>query len=590
MVEYDGEVALVLDDFHLVESPLVDQAIDYLLANMPDNFHLAILSRIDPSISLSRLRVSDHMIELRRKDLRFSTKETLEYFNRSKSLNLSMSDVADLNMKTEGWIAGLQLIGISAQYSEDPASFIRSYNEAADFVLDYLSDEVFSGQQEAVQDFLIQTSILNRFTAPLCDVVTRRNDANEMIDYLVHQNLFIIPLDGTRQWYRYHHLFADLLRQRLNRYRPDTVPELHDRACTWYWNEDLFEEAFHHACLTDNRERAIEILERRYQVFVNRGEFDTLKQMLESLGAEITMKSAPLNMAWCWYYHQVGPDDSLIRYLDYTRQALQEREGDIGETPMNIAVIPSLIQTMESAMSYRRGELQSAKAYALKAISLIPDGSPPTVQGLLYAPAGFWLAQAHRDLGETDQACVVYLKLVELLKVSQNQLGATSAIWEISKLYEASGRNAETITLCRESLEYITSQGWSELPPTGVVHLVLAISLQEDGDLHGAQSHLETGRKIIAPIMNDYYRSFLREAESRVTAIEPSADGLVEPLSEREIEILKLVAQGLSNHDIGERLFLALSTVKGHNQSIFEKLNVKRRTEAVAYARNLGIL
>ena len=214
---------LVLDDYHVIDSEPVDHALTFLLDHLPPQMHLVITTREDPSLPLARLRARGQLTELRAADLRFTPAEAAEFLNQMMGLNLSAEDIAALETRTEGWIAGLQLAALSMQGREDIASFIQAFTGSHRFVLDYLVEEVLQHQPEHIRSFLLQTAILDRFCAPLCNAVTEREDGKEMLDVLERSNLFLIPLDDQRQWYRYHHLFADVLQAHLMEAQPDRV-------------------------------------------------------------------------------------------------------------------------------------------------------------------------------------------------------------------------------------------------------------------------------------------------------------------------------------------------------------------------------
>ena len=263
---------LVLDDYHVIDSKPVDEALTFLLEHLPPQMHLVIATREDPHLPLARLRARGQLTELRAADLRFTPAEAAEFLNQVMGLNLSAEDIAALETRTEGWIAGLQLAALSMQGHQDAASFIKSFTGSHRFVLDYLVEEVLQQQSESVQTFLLRTSILDRLCGPLCDAVLLDPSASgqETLEYLEHANLFIVPLDNERRWYRYHHLFAELLRQRLHQSTASSagneekvVAELHSRASRWYEDNGLEIEAFQHAAAANDVERAERLIGRQ---------------------------------------------------------------------------------------------------------------------------------------------------------------------------------------------------------------------------------------------------------------------------------------------------------------------------------------
>src|SRR5205807_1392951 len=298
------DFVLVLDDYHVIDAKPVDQALTFLLEHLPPHMHLVIATREDPALPLARLRARGQLTELRVIDLRFTHAEAAGFLNQVMGLNLSAQDIAALETRTEGWIAGLQLAAISLQGHEDAASFIRSFTGSHHFVLDYLVEEVLGQQSESVQTFLLRTSILDRFCGPLCDAVVLDPSVSgrAALEDLERANLFIVPLDNERRWYRYHHLFADLLRQRLQQSTASSpedeggdVAELHRRASQWFEDNGLEIEAFHHAVAANDVERAERLMEGKGIPLHFRGAVTAILDWLESLPTTV-LNARP----WLW--------------------------------------------------------------------------------------------------------------------------------------------------------------------------------------------------------------------------------------------------------------------------------------------------
>lgn len=290
---------LILDDYHMIESRAVDDALTFLLEHLPPAMHLIIATREDPALPLSRLRARGQLMELRAIDLRFTSAEVAGFLNQTMGLYLSDSDIAALEVRTEGWIAGLQLAAISMQGHRDATSFIKSFTGGHHFVLDYLMEEVLQQQSESVQSFLVRTSILDRLCGPLCDAVllTPAASGQETLEYLEHANLFTVPLDNERHWYRYHHLFRDLLRNRLGQsLSPEEIAKLHIHASQWYENNDLMLEAFRHAAAANEVERAVRLMESRNMSLHIPGTVTAILNWLESLPASVLNAQPSL---WC---------------------------------------------------------------------------------------------------------------------------------------------------------------------------------------------------------------------------------------------------------------------------------------------------
>ena len=328
------EFILILDDYHLVDAEPVDQALAFLIEHQPPQMHLVIATREDPRLPLARLRARGQMTELRAADLRFTPAEAAEFLNPVMGLNLSAEDIAALETRTEGWIAGLQLAAISMQGHPDTASFIKSFTGSHRFVLDYLVEEVLGRQPASVQAFLLRTSILERMCGPLCDAVlhgaasqqpTPAASGQETLEYLEHANLFVVPLDNERRWYRYHHLFAELLRQRLGQsLAPEAIAEYHLRAGQWFEDHGLELEAFQHATAANDVERAERILDGKGLPLYALGVVTAILNWLDSLPKTV-MDARP----WLWVRSatselMAGRTSGVEEKLQAAERALQD--------------------------------------------------------------------------------------------------------------------------------------------------------------------------------------------------------------------------------------------------------------------------
>jgi LuxR family maltose regulon positive regulatory protein len=607
---------LILDDYHMIESPAIDKAVAFFFEHMPAHMHLVIASRMDPSFSLARLRASGQLNELRADDLRFTLDEAATFLGRIMGFDLSTREVAALETRTEGWIAGLQLAalamqGLPASQGVEPGDsltdFVHRFTGSDRYIHDYLADEVLQQRPKGTREFLLQTSILSRLSAPLCDAlrfadgqssdsfngaaVAEKKNSQAIMESLEAANLFIIPLDNERRWYRYHHLFADLLNQRLRRTFPDQIPDLHRRASIWYEREGFLDDAITHAQAAGDDQRLAAIIERHWQEIVHRGQAARLKQLLDSLGPRYTRPSPPLSMAYCWIHILMDDIVSIPGHIEDIRRALPEISPSDGLlAPVRLAVIPSLVETMESAVSLEGKQAAKAKQQALKAISLIPGDLQPEVRMLLHGAAGYRLALAHKELGELDQACAVLLDGLEVLKASDNYFGAAASVLQIVDMYRRTGKTRQALALCEQTLDYIAEHQWCDMPPCGYVYLCLAGLLADSGQITAAKKNLAIGRELVEPIKTQISFDLVQSVEEKLNNGRVVSQPLVEPLTPREMEVLQLIADGCSNREIGEKLFLALDSVKGHNRRIYGKLDVHRRTEAIARARDLGLL
>ncbi|MHB1415961.1 MAG: LuxR C-terminal-related transcriptional regulator [Chloroflexota bacterium] len=328
---------LVLDDYHVIDAKPVDNALTFLLERLPQQMHLVIATREDPQLPLARLRARGQLTEVRAADLRFTPSEAAEFLNRVMGLDLSAEDSAALGSRTEGWIAGLQLAALSMQGHEDPTGFIKSFTGGHHFVLDYLVQEVLQQQPESVQTFLLRTSILDRLCGPLCDAVLLdpSGPGQKTLEYLEHSNLFIVPLDDERRWYRYHHLFADLLRQRLRQSVASStgdaesrVVELHSRASQWYEDHGLEIEAFRHAAAANDIEHAERLIEGKGIPLHFRGVVTTILDWLASLPKTVLDTRPSLWVRYARLLMVTGQRTGVEEKLQAAEAALQGAEPD----------------------------------------------------------------------------------------------------------------------------------------------------------------------------------------------------------------------------------------------------------------------
>jgi LuxR family maltose regulon positive regulatory protein len=352
-------LALVLDDYHVIQTRAIHHSVAFLLEHLPANLHLIIASREDPPLPLARLRARDQLVELRNADLRFTPDEVRAFFDEVMGVSLASRDCVALETRTEGWIAGLQMAALALRGQSDPAQFIASFTGSHHFVLDYLIGEVLQRQSADIQNFLLQTSVLDRLNSALCDAVTNRADSQTLIEKLDASNLFIVPLDTERHWYRYHHLFADLLRNRLARAHPDQIIELHRRASDWYARSDLPIEAVTHALAIRDWMRAAEIIERfTTDELVRRGEINILLGWLEAFPAEILHERIKLGLVYAWALNLANQLDRAEQLLNQLMPRVQTMPGLLGEAlaiRVTIAAyrsnMPAVIELAQSALS-----------------------------------------------------------------------------------------------------------------------------------------------------------------------------------------------------------------------------------------------
>src|SRR5215213_6723500 len=331
LADLPGGLAVVLDDYHVIDSESVHRMVSFLLERLPESVHLVISGRVDPPLPLARLRARGQMMELHAADLRFTPEEAAAFLGDAMGLDLSAEDASALEGVTEGWIAALQLAALSMRGRKDVSGFVRSFSGGHRDVFDFLAEEVLEGQDERVQTFLLETSILGSLSGPLCDAVTGREDGRRTLARLERENLFLVPLDDERIWYRYHHLFADFLRGRLERERPGLSATLHRRASAWCEQNSLIVEAVSHALRAGDHEQSARLMEQSVGQTWYRGEVVTLLGWLEKLPEE-AMRRRPLLVVWyAATLMLVGRPDDVEDLLDKAENAVGPPEEQRGE-------------------------------------------------------------------------------------------------------------------------------------------------------------------------------------------------------------------------------------------------------------------
>ena len=293
-------LALVLDDYHMISDLAVHESVAFMIEHLPAQMHLVLSTREDPPLPLSRMRARGQMLEIRAGDLRFSQAEATHFLNQTMRLDLSPQEVASLETKTEGWIAGLQLAALSLRDQAERSAFIQRFAGDDHHVMDYLIDEVLSQQPEPIQHFLLHTSILERLCGPLCDSILQRDDSQAILEHLARANLFVAPLDTQRHWYRYHALFADLLRNRLKAAQPSGLRELHQRASEWLQENGQQNDAISHALAACDYERAADLIRGSAGPLLYAGETATLLGWLENLPADVYRSRPILCIQHAW--------------------------------------------------------------------------------------------------------------------------------------------------------------------------------------------------------------------------------------------------------------------------------------------------
>ena len=489
---FSDSFILVLDDYHVIDSKAVDQALVFLVEHLPPQMLLVIATREDPALPLARLRARSQLTELRAADLRFTTAEAADFLNRVMGLNLPAQDIAALEERTEGWIAGLQLAALSMQSRQDTASFIKSFTGSHRFVLDYLVEEVLRRQPEGVRSFLLKTCILDRLCGPLCNAITDQEDGKVMLEALERGNLFLVPLDDQRHWYRYHHLFADVLQAHLMEAQPEQVSSLHRRASVWFEQNGLPHDAIRHALAAEDFERAAGLIELAWSAMDISYHASTWLGWVKALPEELMRTRPVLSVGYAWALLDTGE-------LEASESRLQEAERWL-ETPSNEMIVvdkelfQSLPATIATARAYRAlaiGDIPGTVKYAQQALELTPEDDQTRHNE---ATSLLGLAQyASGDLEAAERSLADFCTYLRKTGDIQTLIGITFLLADIRV---ALGRLHEAESSYQQSIRLATEQG--EPMPLGTADLYRGLGELsiERGDLEAAAQYLLTSQKL----------------------------------------------------------------------------------------------
>lgn len=784
-------VYLVLDDYHLLNAPGIDELCRVFLSRMPPFLHVILITREDPQLPLARWRARGRLHELRAPDLRFTLDEVAAFLNEAMGLTLSTEDAERLAVRTEGWIAGLQLAALSMQGRDDKAGFLNAFSGNNRYIVDYLVEEVLLCQPPEVRSFLLQTSVLRRLCGSLCDALTKQEGGAKLLEELERANVFLIPLDQERHWFRYHHLFGDVLQSRAEREDPALFLEAHRRAASWFAEEGLLDEAIEHAIIAKDWSLASSLLEDIWPLMDALFQTERWRAWAEKLPKPLLTERPLLSMGMSWCFLQMGELEAAERYLSAieawcdTQTKVSQEVAEVLSPTQSKAYerLPAGVATARAYQTQAAGDLEACVAYAQRALSLLPEdayierGPAASLLSLVHWAQGeldaafqaldeamsnfrhsgniafalsgtYGLADIKMTQGRLGDALTIYEDALQLANtqvepgakgVSELHLGLAALYLEKGRREQAEAALAKSFALgeasglpdwplrsrCVKARFHLIDEQWDEalalleeaeglvvrtpmpevrplaaqkamcwlrmgaleealvwmhrcearaqghsfleaFPALVCARIRMAAAKGQDDLMNGAERSLKTwleqlegdghfglalecrvglslllvaterkeeALEVLRPALSwaateGHTQLFLDEGaqmlsllsaidmasqdaitqmhikkllaafqgkaptapRSPTTQASVAAQPLLEPLSTREIEVLSLIAEGLSNGQIGKKLHIALDTVKGHNRNIFGKLQVRRRTEAVARARALGLL
>lgn len=592
---------LVLDDYHVIDTKAVDQALTYLVEHLPPQMHLLIATREDPQLPLARLRARSHLTELRVADLRFTPSESSAFLSQVMGLDLSAADIARLSDHTEGWIAGLQLAALSMQGHQDVPGFIQAFAGDHRYIVDYLVEEVLDHQPASVRNFLLQTSILDRLSGPLCDAVTDQQDSNARLEALERGNFFVVPLDDRRRWYRYHHLFAEVLSAHLMAELPDQISTLHRRASEWYERHGSAVDAIRHALQAFDFARAADLVELVVPAMRQSRQEATVLGWLKALPDELVHARPVLSVHYAGMLLLNGEFEGVEARLAHAERWLDTKT-DMGEPALASSTemvvvdeeefrgLPGTIAIYRAAIALALGNVADTMTYARRVLDLVPEddylrrGSAAGFLGLAY-----W---ANGDLEAAHQSYAQCMALVQRAGHLSDAIGCSLALADIRI---SQGRLREVMSIYERGLQLATKQGALLLRGAADMHVGMSELHLERDDVDAATQHLLRSKELgeLAGLPQNRYRS--RVAMARIRKAEGDLAGALDLLQEAErlyvsdfFPYVRPIAALVTRVWVAQgRLDEAFDWAREHGLSTHDDLSYLREFEHITLARVL---
>jgi len=620
--QHGQPLVIVLDDLHLVGSRASFGSIEHAVERLPDNVRVLAATRSDPPIRLARLRARGALGEIRVRELAFTVDEARELLVHREGIELGDEDLELLVERTEGWPAGLYLAALWLRDHGDPREGVRAFAGSHRQVADYLAGEVLESLAPATKDFLMRTSVLGRLTPELCDAVLDRQDSAAVLAELKRSNVFIVALDGRGEWYRYHHLFGEMLRLELAETRVADAAELHRRAAVWYRGQGLVEDAIEHAATAGDDAMVADVLAEHTVALFQSGRVQLFLTWLKRLPQELLIEHPSLPAFAVLAAGQLGrPAVELQQLLSVAERARRERPASWA--PLFEAVV------LVTRVAFLESDVGAAVEYARRAVSAAQADPAQTFTVAALAS----LANALFFAGDLVQARSVALEAVERPEAAARPGGYVAALGLLAAIDAEEGRTATAMTWARQAIGYAQETGQADLWPMAMAHLGLAAAMARTGDLAEAEREAERGERLRrTPQLTAAHahallvRAEVRAARSLLTRAASDLDRATAMISELpdpgrlptlaarvqsmlvlapdrgpqpapieepspgELAVLAYLATDLSQREIGARLYLSVNTVKSHTRELYRKLGVHSRSEAIKRAETLGLL
>ena len=570
---------LVLDDYHTITNPAVHTGMDRFVIEAPATLRVVISTRHDPPLMLAKLRAQGNLREIRFHDLRLDSGEVAALLNDQMGIELDPSDIGRLTERTEGWAAGVQLVGLSLRNRPDRAQFISQFAGDDRHVADYLRDEVLARLPDRLHEFLVATAILDRFDASLCEAVTGVEDAQDRLDELDRLNLFIIPLDHRRQWFRYHHLFADWLRLQG---RDDPRPR-HRRAADWLAAHHMPGDAVRHYIAAGEPDRGAELIDRERWILVGQGREETLREWTQLLPRDVLGRHPRLTLGAAWAAHHAGRWGDVHDLV----QAFRDAEPSL-PAGLDGALVEAELCLLEAGRLIALGHADDALRTAETALGLVPVDEPRARTGLLLV-----IGRCRMAAGQLDQARHAFRAALDLVAryraVAIVHVIAGGHLAEIDRL---EGRVADAEANSRAVLDLAEQAGLADNPECTVALLTLGNVLLDRGRVQEAGPFIARGTELAGRQPYVARERQARAVNERLATVthRPQPAGLVEPITGREQSVLQLLPTSLTPREMAAELYLSLNTIKTHTRALYRKLGVQSRHAAIEEARRRHLI
>ncbi len=489
----DSGVLLVLNDYHLIDAQQVHESLLFLLEHLPPGLHVVLASRSDPPLPLARLRAAGQLTELRADDLRFTAEEAAALLREAAGDVLPTAAVAVLVARTEGWAAGLQLAGLSLSGQPDMAGFVAGFSGTHRYVLDYLTDEVLEGQTDQVREFLLETSVLERLSGGLCDAVTGRTDGQPMLEWVERANLFLVPLDEERGWWRYHQLFADLLRARLRQQQPGRVAALHHNAAAWCEEHGLADDAVHHALGAGDATSAARLIERHFDETFWPGELATVQRWLSALPAELADSRPRLCLVRAILALAGGDIEGAGQLLDAAERASVDAEDEpfepsAGKAASLLVNVPAAIALCGASLAELRGDADGTAAFASQGLAKTGEG-----ESMLDSTARWLLAMAEWLRGRVAEGEQAFAATIIRWRAAGERYSAAFACHHLGQVQRAQGRLDAALGTYQQALEITAAPGRPAMPAAGIAFVGMGEVTYQRNELEAAVRQVTEG-------------------------------------------------------------------------------------------------